>query len=37
MKDSINSKSKYNPTLDYSDGQILFKEKLERAKKHLLK
>jgi hypothetical protein len=38
MKENIiYSKSTYNPALDYFEDQVLFKEKLERAKETLKK
>jgi hypothetical protein len=37
MKDSNYTKPTYNPALDYLDGKILFKKKLERAEATLKK
>jgi hypothetical protein len=37
MKDSNYTKPIYNPALDYLDGKILFKKKLERAEATLKK
>jgi hypothetical protein len=37
MRRHINSESTYNPALDYLEGQVFFKEKLERAKETLKK
>ena len=31
------TESTYNPALDYLEGQVFFKEKLERAKETLMK
>jgi hypothetical protein len=37
MKQSIHTESTYNPALDYLDGKVLFKKKLERAEATLKK
>jgi hypothetical protein len=37
MQEHFYAESKYNPALDYLEGQVFFKEKLDRAKETLKK